>query len=268
MQTAENKKQAVEQQPDSYVRSSLQTLGWATYGMADLMLSDEEIRDLDRLAQYVRTLPVDDFGGNGRHRCYAEAIVTPSRRTLHWKPGIVGKTGALEIEYVQETEFQPEYGGVRRRFSRTSDHVLQLPLINKLIWFDLDLTGLADRAEPLLCGFHLIQLKALQGRPSRSTPDCLHRDGQPYTAVHLVNRSGVSGGLNYIAPPQYSGRDVRDVPADELSCFTLTEPLDSYIINDEAICHHVSAVTCSPGMDIGSRTVMLIDFSPIAHSSK
>lgn len=112
-----------------------------------------------------------------------------------------------------------------------------------------------------------MRLQALPGKPSRSTPDCLHRDGQPYTAVHLVSRHDVTGGLNYIAPPRYSGRNVDELPADALTTFTLTEPLDSYIVDDAAVCHHVSAVGCAPGAASGSRTVMLIDFSPIPLSS-
>ncbi|KVE31054.1 2OG-Fe dioxygenase family protein [Burkholderia sp. TSV86] len=252
---------------DSEIGNALRTMGWATFDRADLMLGEVEQRELDQLARYAQTLPLDGFGGDGRHRCYAEAVLTPSTRTLCWKPGIVGEGGKVEIEYQQATEFQPEYGGVRRRFLRANDHVLQLSLIHRLIWFDFDLTGWTGRDEPLQCGFHLVRLNAVPGKPSRSTPDCLHRDGQPYTAVHLVNRSGVSGGLNYIAAPRYAGERITEVPADALTTFMLTEPLDSYIIDDAAVCHHVSAVACAPGARSGARTVMLIDFSPIPLAS-
>lgn len=247
--------------------AALRALGWMMFGMEDLRLCADERRELAQLARYAQTLPIDGFGGNGRHRCYAEAVLSPSARTLRWKPGIVGKDGTIEVEYEQETEFQPEYGGVRRRFARASNRVLQSSLIRKLIWFDFDLIGWAGASEPLQCGFHLVRLQALPGKPSRSTPDCLHRDGQPYTAVHLVSRHDVTGGLNYIAPPRYSGRNVDELPADALTTFTLTEPLDSYIVDDAAVCHHVSAVGCAPGAASGSRTVMLIDFSPIPLSS-
>jgi hypothetical protein len=250
------------------IRYNLRVRGWSRFDAADMNLSAAERSGLSMLADYAQALPVDRFGGNGRHRSYAEGVLSPASRSVSWKDGQTAADGSVEMDYRQEHDYQPEYGGVTRRFRRTGDAILALPLINKLIWFDLALTPLAERHRTLLCGFHLIRMTALPGGSARITPDCLHRDGQPFTAVHLITRHGAGGGVNYIAPPGYSGYQVETVPSQLLADFTLDHPLDSYVIDDEAICHHVTALTCDHGAACGVRTIVLIDFSPVAVCSE
>ncbi|AOJ07945.1 2OG-Fe dioxygenase family protein [Burkholderia mayonis] len=242
----------------------MQKQGWARFDAADLDYVEAESRCVARLRRYADQLPVDRYGGAGRHRSYAEGILMPRTGHIDWKPGFVGVDGAIELEYHQEAGFQPEYGGVHRRFLRTSDSILALPLIRRLIRFDLALTPLSEIDEPLLCGLHVLRMRALPGITSRITPDCLHQDGQPFTAVHLIDRTDAIGGVNYIAPPQYAGRQVDDVPDDRLHAFSLYAPLESYIIDDEAVSHHVTSISCAPRAPCGIRTVILIDFTPLS----
>ncbi|WP_226383176.1 2OG-Fe dioxygenase family protein [Burkholderia savannae] len=245
------------------IRGKLQQQGWARFDAADLDHVEAKSHCLAQLSRYADQLPVDRHGGAGRHRSYAEGVLAPNDGHVAWKPGFVGLDGAIEIEYRQEIGFQPEYGGVHRRFLRTSDSILALPLIRKLIRFDLTLTPLSELDEPLLCGLHVLRMRALPGVMSRITPDCLHQDGQPFTAVHLIDRTSAVGGVNYIAPPQYAGRQVDDVPDEQVRAFSLHVPLESYIIDDAAVSHHVTSISCAPGAPCGMRTVILIDFTPL-----
>ncbi|WP_238947839.1 2OG-Fe dioxygenase family protein [Caldimonas brevitalea] len=249
------------------VRAALQQRGWARFDATDMQVAVDEAADLQRLTEYARSLPVDRFGTGGRHRSYAEGILTPRRKTIAWKAGARTPDGRVEIAYVQHSEFQPEHGGVVRNFARTREDILALPLVHRLIWYDLSLTPMFDAEGDLLCGFHMIRMQATPGAVARITPDCLHQDGQPFTAVHLVERSHAEGGVNFIAPPRYTGRQFDEVPSHLLSAFVLGSPLQSYIIDDAAICHQVTAVSCSPGASHGTRTVILIDFSPLNPAS-
>lgn len=252
----------------SRVRYNLRLYGWSRFDARDMDISFLEKADLGVIEDYAQALPADRFGGSGRHRTYAEGLLSPASGSVSWKKGLTTADGSVEMEYRQEPDYQPEYGGVTRRFRRTSDAILALPLVNKLIWYDLALTPLAQRHGTLLCGLHLIRMMALPGEPARITPDCLHRDGQPFTAVHLITRDGAAGGVNYIAPPEYSGHRVEAVPSHLADRFTLHRPLESYMIDDEAICHHVTPVTCDEGAMRGVRTILLIDFSAVSPSSE
>ncbi|MFM0340184.1 2OG-Fe dioxygenase family protein [Paraburkholderia fungorum] len=246
------------------VAKQLRESGWARFDSIDLSPSPQERTELALLAQYAETLPVDRFGGGGRRRSYAQGVIDVHTQNIAWDSGYVAEDGSVEIKYQQDVDFQPEYGGVVRRFLRTSDRVLDMSLVNKLIWHDLWLTSLAAQHDTLICGLHVVCMTATVGSPSRITPDCLHRDGQPFTAVHLIDRKNACGGINYIAPPIYAGAQVSDVPRELLHSFTLNEPLESYVIDDEAVSHHVTSVSCEQSATHGVRTVMLIDFTHVS----
>ncbi|AJK46411.1 2OG-Fe dioxygenase family protein [Burkholderia plantarii] len=246
------------------IRNRLSELGWARFDADDFALTAHERDELDFLARYGESLPLDRFGGDGRRRAYCEGIVDLASRQIAWRPGHRAEDGGIEIEYQQDEIYQPEYGGVVRRFRRLGSEVLETGLINRLIWHDLDLTPLPERHETLLCGLHMICMTAIGTEPARITPDCLHRDGQPYTAAHLIRRHNAKGGVNYIAPPRFSGWRVEAVPDDQLQVFTLHEALDSYVIDDEAVSHHVTSVSCDDPALPGMRTILLVDFTPVS----
>jgi hypothetical protein len=248
------------------VRTDLRVRGWARFDASDLQLTPAEEKDARDLVKYTRTLPLDRFGGGGRFRSFAQGILSPKTASVAWKPGSPGHDGSLEIDYWQGADYQPEHGGVVRLFRRATDEVMARALLNKLIWWDLWLTGMAETNEALLCGVHFVRMNATPGCPSMATPDCLHRDGEPFTIVHLLERQDVDGGVNHIAPPQYASCQIRDVPQCDLISFSLDEPLQSYIVDDAAVCHHVTAVTCNEAASLGTRTAILIEFSslPIA----
>ncbi|MCC8457692.1 hypothetical protein CE143_09535 [Photorhabdus luminescens] len=260
--------------PDSYhltsahIRNSLHQQGFATFNAADLDLSDSEKIDLISLCELSKSLPLDRFGEGGRHRSYCEGVWSWETESIDWKTGYPQPDGSVEIDYHQGSEYQPEFGGVVRKFLRMSDEILNKGLLNKLIWHDLSLTGMAEHYSRLLCGVHLIRMQALPGKPAKITPNCFHRDGQPFTAVHLIERCNVEGGATHIAPPYYANCQLEAVPAHEITRFLLNDPLDSYIIDDAAICHYINPVICDENASVGVRTIILIDFTPLEQSDR
>lgn len=245
---------------ESRVRAHLRQHGWARFNLAENIPVELDHTDLRSLAIYSQDLPLDQFGGSRRYRAYAEGEMDPRRRTITWRPGRVNERGGEEIDYVQSSEFQPEHGDEIRTFQKICDHVLSLPLVSTTMWFDYGLTPFADELRPVTCGFHLINLRPAHGQSARVTPDCFHQDGQPYTAVHLVQRDHVQGGITYVAPPVFVGHSLESVSVSEMTGFTLDAPLDSYVVNDLAVVHYVSAVEAISNVKDGCRIVMLIDF--------
>src|SRR5262249_50733077 len=102
--------------------------------------------------------------------------------------------------------------------------------------------------EPFDVGVHVISYEAREGAPAVSSPDCLHRDGEPYFALHLLRREDAVGGGNIVA--HASKRTIAE------TC--LEAPFDTLVIDDSQ-CYH--AVT---PLERGRRVVLIIDFCPTA----
>ena len=103
-------------------------------------------------------------------------------------------------------------------------------------------------------GVHVVQMYARPHLPGISTPDCLHKDGEPYTFVHLIERRDVVGGESVVV-------DNAKAPLFE---GVLTEQLDSLDIRDAAVYHQVRRISVPPGVEHGYRTALLIDFTPLS----
>ena len=97
-----------------------------------------------------------------------------------------------------------------------------------------------------------------------ASPNRVHRDGEHYTCAHLIDRHGVVGGENHIVDPEWADHEMAAVPQTAIrSAFTLENPLDTYIVRDDRVAHHVAGVTLAPGTESGSRTILLIDYTPM-----
>ena len=86
-----------------------------------------------------------------------------------------------------------------------------------------------------------------------SSPNCLHKDGEPYTYVHLLKRDGIVGGESLVA-------DNSKQPLFEV---TLHDLLDTLVVRDETVFHHVKPIRVLPDSEEGYRLVLLIDFTPL-----
>ena len=78
--------------------------------------------------------------------------------------------------------------------------------------------------------FRIEARPALAGKP---TPEGMHRDGVDWVLVLLVSRVNIASGETTIA-------DLGEAP---LGSFTLTDPLDSAVTDDNRVFHGVTPVT-------------------------
>jgi len=240
------------------IRRKLQRGGFCHWQGGDLVYAPEAETFWQDLQAASSTLPRDEYckAGN-RYRRYAQYVTMPWSNTLQpLPPG----------EYYQSAEYNAVDGGVGRWFAPLTPREQLNPFLLGLIWFDLHQIPWPKKKfqRPIQVGVHFVKHVAEPGRAGISSPDELHRDGEPYTFVHLVERSGVEGGVNTIAPLAYTGYQPTDVPPNDLLLqVVLTSPLDSFVVSDVAVCHHVSAVNVMPGYERGSRSVLLIEFLPL-----
>lgn len=97
-------------------------------------------------------------------------------------------------------------------------------------------------------GLHAVRLTA----PGAVTPEGVHRDGYHYVLSTVIARDGVEGGHSLV----HTGK--KELPL-------LDVPMsagDSLLINDRAVFHSVSNVSCAPGFSRGHRDVILVTARP------
>ena len=160
--------------------------------------------------------------------------------------------------YEQDSSYNPEAGGLRRQFAGLGELATN-PLLIELIKVDfVSAPWLADHWHmPIDVGVHLIRYVARPGVPSVSSPANFHRDGEPFTSVHIVGRKDLEdgSGLTEIAEDKDGNR--------LLAQFELAEPFETAVVTDALVYHRVTPVVVAPGKEIGFRDVVLIDFSPM-----
>jgi len=115
----------------------------------------------------------------------------------------------------------------------------------------------------LSVGIHIVQLQPAPSHDAQPSPPWLHRDGEAVTYIVLMNREGVSGGINYVTTPQWVNHQPEEVPPqDLLAQTTLTAPLDGLGVIDERGAHHVTAVRHGERGN-ACRSVLLMDLSEL-----
>jgi hypothetical protein len=221
--------------------------GFSAMKSADFVASPELARALSRLREECRDLPADPRAKNGeRRRRYARYIYLPWRNCLALQP---------VTTYSQESSLNPDDGGTVRQFEELTPGMRTNKFLKELIRRDFAMLPISDEEAciPWDVGVHVVQMFARPGIPGISSPDCLHKDGEPFTYIHLLERRDVIGGENIVA--DNSKRIILDC--------TLTDPMDSLVIRDEAVYHQVKRIEVAPGAQEGFRTSLLIDFTPM-----
>lgn len=234
------------------VRRELIEAGWSAYGGEELLYSaDLSIAFQDLQSDYSE-LPLDPYSETQiRRRRHSRFVYLPWAGTLTVQP---------TSSYYQNPEYNPTDGGVVRNFQGLTPRTLGNPFLLDLIRLDFKLVPFPEavRAAPVDVGLHMISYEPRPGVPAISSPNRLHKDGEPYTFVHLMRRETVEGGESVVA----------DNDEKFIAEFTLKNPLDTFVVRDSAVVHCVKEVRVEPGKKTGMRGVLLVDFTPFKRDMK
>jgi len=107
-----------------------------------------------------------------------------------------------------------------------------------------------EKLKSITSNVHMMRMEAQANLPCHTSPKGLHKDGEDYICLYLMNKSNVKGGINTIT----------DNDKNILDQFSLNNPGESYIIKDEKVWHSLSAVECNDESSIAIRDTLLIDF--------
>ena len=250
------------------IPKQLSTNGYVRIDAPQFAISDNLMTGFEDIQRLARFLPVDrTCEGGFRHRRYGKLFSLSWNDDFEVGPSVWDEaTRSFVVEYSQPSSLNPEDGGRRRFFPTFERRDYSNPFLLELIRFDLANSPFseAELAEPIQVGLHLIKLVAHPKRPAVVSPNVVHRDGEHYTWAHLIERVDAGGGKNWITDPEWAGSRIEDVPEANIRAgFTLEYPLDSYAVKDDLVAHSVDAVRVRPGVEFATRTMLLIDFTPM-----
>ncbi len=225
----------------------LERQGYACFKGSELSIPRGLERELRELRQEYGVLPLDQYceAGN-RYRRHSRYVLLPWIQLLEPRP---------ISHYIQDRELNPEDGGVVRAFERLSETLEANAFLREMILFDFSNTTFGEelRSMPMDVGVHAIRYVASRDVPGVSSPNRLHKDGEPFTFVHLIDRCGVTGGESLVT----------DNDKHLLEMLTLIDRLDTVAVSDEDVYHQVKPIEVTPGESEGHRDVLLIDFTPL-----
>ena len=156
-------------------------------------------------------------------------------------------------DFQQDAEHVTKYGGRARRLDFVTPAFLDDPVLHQLIATDYGMLPVRT-PEPLEVGLHAIRVVVNSDVDARPTPEGRHRDGHDYIAMHLIGKNGCRGGETLVYEQGSPGSEV-------IARMTLTDPLDTLIVDDSAVDHEVSRL--EPVAGSGTRDVLLVAFYPL-----
>jgi hypothetical protein len=210
------------------------------------VLMDAGLADWECFARSWEDLGVDAHmadGGRYRRRRFACFRAAPA--------GIARKP---HQPHYQSRDYNPLNGGIQRWFEPVTHSIGTHPALRAIL---VTCHSLFDRLTPAPVRpaswhveIHQFRIEARSGAEGRPTPEGMHRDGVDWVLVLLVNRVNISEGETSIG----------DLAMRPLGSFTLTDPLDSAVTDDNRVYHGVTPVVpLDPGQP-AHRDVLVVTF--------
>ena len=210
------------------------------------LLGEPELRDWESFAASWDDLGVDTYmadGGRYRRRRFAALRATPS--------GTVRKP---HQPHYQSRDYNTLNGGIERWFEPVTDAVAAHPTLNAILRTSHELfdrmTPAAVRPEAWHVELHQFRIEARAGQRGHPTPEGMHRDGVDWVLVLMVRRQNIASGKTTIY----------DLAKRPLGSFTLTQPLDSALVDDSRVFHGVTAVVPLDPLLPAYRDVLVVTF--------
>jgi hypothetical protein len=187
-------------------------------------------------------------GGRYRRRRFACFRATPNR------PDAVAVARKPHQPHYQSRDYNPLNGGIERWFEPVTDAIGAHPAMRAILatcrtLFDR-LTPAETRPPAWHVEVHQFRIETGPGQAGQPTPEGMHRDGVDWVLVLLVDRVNIASGETTIA----------DLAKSPLGSFTLSDPLDAAVTDDNRVFHGVTPVTPLDPDRPGHRDVLVVTF--------
>jgi hypothetical protein len=212
-----------------------------------LRVDVEVARTLEALSHAAWSIPRDKYYDGGDryrslNRLQAEIV----------EGGVKVWSTDESAPYVQLEKYNTTLGGQPREYAPLPQAIAGTAGVHKMIAYHLRYLPLSAVGTRYLVNMHVIRFTATPGRPCDTSPPGLHKDGEKYIATHLLGRCGAQGGEVIIT----------DNDKHEMDRFTMHEPGECYVFDDDRIWHMLTPVAVQDGNQYAYRDTLAFDMLP------
>jgi hypothetical protein len=204
--------------------------GFVHAGAADMarILAARGLADWDNFADSWNDLGTDTYmadGGRYRRRRYAA-----------FSAGMCGLRRKPHQPHYQSRDYNALNGGIARWFEpikpEIATHTAMVAILQACLEIFTACTRPDARPDNWHVELHQFRIETRAGENGQPTPEGLHRDGVDWVLVLLVRRQNVASGET----------SIHDLARTHLGSFTLTEPLEAALVDDDRVYHGVTPV--------------------------
>jgi hypothetical protein len=212
--------------------------------MRRLLQQTGDLGDWDLFAASWNDLEPDEYLAEvGRHRRRRHAVYS----VVDGGP----ITRAPHQPHYQSSNYNVLQGDIERWFAPITPAMGDSVSLGTILRFSRDLFGeLAPDTAQWHIEVHQFRIEAKAGEPGEPTPEGVHRDGVDYVLVLLVARANIASGTTTI----------HTADGTLLGSFTLTQALDSALVDDARVFHGVTPVTPLDLETPSHRDVLVVTF--------
>jgi hypothetical protein len=204
-------------------------------------------RTLAELAQVAWSIPRDKYyDGGDRYRSLNRL------RAEIVEGGVRVWPTDESTPYVQLKKYNTTLGGQQREYAPLPAEIAGSIGVRKMIAHHLHYLPLSTVGTRYLVNMHTIRFTATPGRPCDTSPSGLHKDGEKYIVTHLLSRCGADGGEVLIT----------DNDKREMDRFTMHEPGECYVFDDDRVWHMLTPVAVMEGNQYAFRDTLAFDMLP------
>ncbi|MDB4945048.1 MAG: hypothetical protein JWP97_4582 [Labilithrix sp.] len=210
------------------------------------VLEPAGLADFESFAASWNDLGVDTFmADGGRYRRRRFAAFAASAEGITRKP---------HQPHYQSRDYNALNGGIARWFDPITEAIASHPAMRAILatchrLFD-ELTPGVTRPDVWHVEVHQFRIEAHPGMHGQPTPEGMHRDGVDWVLVMLVRRENIKSGETRM----------EDVAHRPVGSFTLTEPMDSALVDDDRAFHGVTPVGLIDPDRPAYRDVLVVTF--------
>jgi hypothetical protein len=145
-------------------------------------------------------------------------------------------SGAVTVEphqpHYQSLDYNRLNGGLARYFEPILDAILAGPTLRSVIAYGRDIFAALHPDHEAHIEAHQFRIEARPDAAGRPTPEGIHRDGVDFVLVMMVRRENVESGTT----------ETFDLQGRPLAAFTLVDPGDSALVDDQRALHGVTPI--------------------------
>ena len=151
----------------------------------------------------------------------------------------------------QSYDYNPLNGGVERWFEPVTEAVGDSQSLTTILrWCRAMFQALAPTTQAWDIELHQFRIEARANEAGSPTPEGLHRDGVDFVLVLLIQRVNIASGTTTI----------HAAAGPELGSFTLTDPFDAALVDDQRVYHGVTPVEPVDPNTPAYRDVLVVTF--------